>query len=116
MRESIERIRQEDTSGYPDLGILEEYKRAPLINVSEECTQPQECRKCLEICAPKVFLLAPDARLVSYNKYPLMRIGWEDRQPEAMRVIAAEPTVCTLCMACVRACPHNYITIETSST
>jgi len=113
MREDIERIREGDTAGYPDLTILEEYKRAPLITVGEECTQPQECRKCLEICAPKVFLLAPDAGIVSHTKHPMIRMGWENRPHEAMRVIAAEPTLCTLCMACTRVCPLDCITVET---
>jgi len=113
MKENIKRIREMDTSGYPDTEITKEYKRAPLITVGEECTQPQECRKCLEICAPKVFVLCPDLRAVpSTYKYPLMKVGWEDRRPEAMQVIAAEPTLCTQCMACVRVCPHNCITIE----
>ena len=114
MRESIERIREADC-GYPELKILEEYKAAPLIAVGEECTQPQECRKCMEICAPKVFVLAPDAKLVLHTKYPLIRVGWETRVHEAMRVIAAEPALCTLCGACVRVCPLHCITIEMPS-
>jgi len=111
MRESIERIREADC-GYPEMSVLKAYEAAPLITVGERCTQAQECRECLEVCAPKVFLLAPDARMVSHTKYPLIRIGWENRKHEAMRVIAAEPAVCTLCMACVRVCPLNCITIE----
>jgi ferredoxin len=114
MKESIKRIREAD-SGYPELKILEEYKAAPLITVGEECTQPHECRKCLEICAPKVFVLAPDAKIVSRPEYPFVRIGWENVRAEAMRVIAAEPTVCTLCMACLRECPLHCITIEMPS-
>lgn len=114
MRESIERIREAD-SGYPELKILEEYKKAPLITVGEECTQAHECRKCMEICAPKVFVLIPDAQLVEHDIYPLIKVGWERRAHEAMRVVAAEPTVCTLCMACVRVCPLQCITIETPS-
>ena len=116
MIEDIERIRADDTTDYAELSILEEYKRAPIIDVSEECTQPQECRRCLEICAPKVFLLAPNAKVVSHTEFPLIRIGWEDGTPEGMRIIAAEPTVCTLCMACVRECPLHCITIKTPST
>ena len=115
MRERIERIREGDTTGYPELSILEEHKRAPFITAGEECTQPQECRKCLEVCAPKVFLLAPDARIVSHTEHPMIRMGWEDRPHEAMRVIAAEPTLCTLCMACVRVCPLQCIGIEARS-
>ena len=113
MRESIERIREGDTTGYPELNILEEYRRAPLVTVGEECTQPQECRKCLEVCAPKVFLLAPDARIASHTEHPMIRMGWENRPHEAMRVIAAEPTLCTSCMACVRVCPLDCIAVET---
>ena len=115
MRENIERIRREDTTGYPGMNIMEEYKKAPLITIDEECTQPQECRKCLEVCAPKVLVLAPDAKLASLSGYPLIRVGWEDRPHEAMRIIAAEPTLCTLCMACVRECPLHCITVKTSS-
>lgn len=111
MRESIERIREAD-SGYPEIQVLKEYEAAPLITVSERCRQPQECRQCLEVCAPKVFLLAPDAKMVSHTKYPLIRVGWENRKHEAMRVIAAEPTVCTLCMACVRVCSLDCITVK----
>ncbi len=114
MRESIERIRQSDM-GFPELEVLEAYKKAPIITVGEQCTQPQDCRKCMEICATKVFVLIPDAKLVSHTKYPLIREGWELRAHEAMRVISAEPTVCTLCMACVRVCPLQCITIETPS-
>jgi ferredoxin len=115
VRESIERIREAD-SGYPELEVLEAYKTAPLITVGEECTRPQECRKCLEVCAPKVFLLAPDAKMVKHTKYPLVRVGWDNRRHEAMRVIAAEPTLCTLCMACVRVCPLDCVTIEDGSS
>lgn len=111
MRESIERIREVDC-GYPELRILEAYKAAPLITVGEECTQAQECRKCMEICAPKVFVLVPDAKMVPHTKYPLIRVGWENRKHESMRVIAAEPTLCTLCMACVRVCPLDCIAIR----
>jgi NAD-dependent dihydropyrimidine dehydrogenase PreA subunit len=111
MRESIERIREVDC-GYPELEVLEQYKAAPLITVGEECTQAQECRKCMEICAPKVFVLAPDANMVLQTKYPLIRVGWENRQHEAMRVIAAEPALCTLCMACVRVCPLHCVVIK----
>jgi NAD-dependent dihydropyrimidine dehydrogenase PreA subunit len=114
VRESIERIR-EAGCGYPELNILAEYKAAPLITIGEECTQPQECRECMETCAPKVFVLAPDAKLVSHTKYPLIRVGWENRTHKAMRIIAAEPTVCTVCMACVRVCPLHCVTIEMPS-
>ena len=111
MKESIERIREVDC-GYPELQITEAYKAAPLITVGEECTQPQECRKCMEICAPKVFILAPDAKIVPTPEHPLVKMGWEAAKVEAMRVLAAEPTVCTLCMACVRVCPLNCMTVK----
>lgn len=111
MKESIERIRQAD-SGYPELKIIEAYKAAPLITVGEQCTSPQDCRKCLELCAPKVFVLAPDAKLMPTPEHPVVKVGWEATKVEAMRVIAAEPTVCTLCMTCVRACPIHCITIK----
>lgn len=110
MKEDIERIRQSDM-GFPELEILEAYKKAPLITVGEQCTQPQDCRKCMEICATKVFVLIPDAKLVSHDRYPLIREGWGWEGVEGMRVIAAEPTVCTLCMACVRVCPLQCITV-----
>ena len=111
MREDIERIRKAE-SGYPELAILPAYEAAPLISVGEQCKEPQECRECLEVCAPKVFLLAPDAKMVSHTKYPMIRVGWENRKHEAMRVIAAEPAVCTLCMACVRVCPLKCIIVK----
>jgi len=115
VKEDIERIRQSDM-GFPELVMLEAYKKAPVITVGEQCTQPQECRKCMEICATKVFVIIPDAKLVPHTRYPLIREGFElAAAPEAMRVVAAEPTVCTLCMACVRVCPLQCITIETPS-
>lgn len=111
MKESIDRIRESDC-GYPELEITEAYQTAPVINVGEECTEPHECRKCLEICAPKVFVLIPDAKMVATPEFPLVKKGWENAKVEAMRVIAAEPALCTQCMGCVRVCPLNCITIK----
>ncbi|MBW2091939.1 MAG: hypothetical protein JRI34_07440 [Deltaproteobacteria bacterium] len=111
MKESIERIREADC-GYPELEITEAYKSAPVITIGEECLEPHECRKCLEICAPKVFVLSPNAKMVPTPELPMVKKGWENVKVEATRVIAAEPAVCTLCMSCVRECPLNCITVK----
>ncbi len=111
MKEDINRIREADC-GYPELVITEAYKNAPEITVSEKCVDPQECRQCLEVCAPKVFVLAPDLAMVPTPEHPMVNIGWENARPEAMRVIAAEPALCTQCMGCVRVCPANSITVK----
>jgi len=39
VKEDIERIRQSDM-GFPELEMLEAYKKAPVITVGEQCTQP----------------------------------------------------------------------------
>ncbi|MBW2061363.1 MAG: hypothetical protein JRI95_07340 [Deltaproteobacteria bacterium] len=111
MKENIERIREADC-GYPELEITEAYRMAPIITVGDECVQPQDCRQCLEVCAPKVFVLAPDLKMVPTPEHPMVNVGWENAKAEAMRVIAAEPALCTQCMGCVRVCPENCITVK----
>ncbi|TFG04082.1 MAG: hypothetical protein EU539_11575 [Promethearchaeota archaeon] len=61
------------------------------------CTQPEECRKCLNICEPAVF------NLVFLDK--------EYHDPKIWRVIPVFTQLCTACNSCIEICPSNAITL-----
>lgn len=62
---------------------------------------PRECSKCLVACPDFVMILQPS-------------IGVEQdlTDPQDWRIDPLWPSVCTRCMACTEACPHDAIEIS----
>ncbi|TFG31173.1 hypothetical protein EU527_13140 [Candidatus Thorarchaeota archaeon] len=63
-----------------------------------KCTDPQSCKKCLQICPPAIFILYPP----DYNS----------NEPIEWRVDVAFTDLCTRCNQCVEICPLGAITIK----
>jgi len=82
--------------------------RAPRISIDySRCgdgrgVDPRACARCLRACAPAVFLLHESFGVTEPD--PL--------DPQAWRVTVMWPTLCTVCMACVQACPEAAITVK----
>ena len=67
---------------------------------TKKCTDPDKCKKCLEVCPAGVFMLVP----VGKHKRHL------EKPPEHL-LKANFPELCSLCMACVNTCPRKAINI-----
>ena len=64
-------------------------------------TDPRECRKCLFVCDPAVFLMHP-----TLDDHP------DPHNPEIWRIDAIWLSKCTGGMKCVEACPEGAITVK----
>jgi len=62
---------------------------------------PRECGLCLRACDPAVFLL--HETLGAREEDPL--------DPQAWRITALWPSLCTRCGRCVAVCPEGAITV-----
>lgn len=62
---------------------------------------PRDCRKCLFVCDPAVFLMHPTIE----DEHP------DPHNPEIWKVDAIWLSKCTGCMKCVSACPENAIQV-----
>ncbi|MFW9933091.1 MAG: 4Fe-4S dicluster domain-containing protein [Candidatus Thorarchaeota archaeon] len=67
------------------------------VNVS---TDPRDCRKCLFVCDPAVFLMHP-----TLEKHP------DPHNPDKWVVDAIWLSKCTGCMKCINACPEQAIEV-----
>ena len=61
---------------------------------------PRECRKCLNVCDPAVFLM-----------HPTLREHEDPYNPEEWIITAVWPSMCTGCNRCVEVCPINAISL-----
>jgi len=69
---------------------------------NEDGIDPRECRKCLQVCKPAVFLLH-------------QTIGAEEEDvndPKHWRVTPLWLSLCTKCMLCVDRCPVSAIEVR----
>ncbi len=62
---------------------------------------PRDCRKCLFVCDPAVFLMHP-----TLDKHP------NPFDPDKWMVTPVWPSICTGCFRCVKVCPVNAITVK----
>lgn len=63
-----------------------------------KCTQPEECRKCLNVCEPAVF------NLVFLDK--------EYTDPKIWKVVPVFTQLCNGCNLCVEICPKKAIFVK----
>ncbi|TXT57916.1 MAG: hypothetical protein BAJATHORv1_10625 [Candidatus Thorarchaeota archaeon] len=64
-------------------------------------TDPRECRKCMLVCDPAVFLMHP-----TLEDHP------DPWNPERWKVTAVWPSMCMGCNKCVEACPEQAISMK----
>ncbi|TFG05148.1 4Fe-4S dicluster domain-containing protein [Candidatus Thorarchaeota archaeon] len=62
---------------------------------------PRECRKCLYVCDPAVFLMHP-----TLEEHP------DPWNPERWKITPVWPSMCMGCMKCIDVCPHQAIAVE----
>ena len=62
---------------------------------------PRECRKCLQICDPAVFLC-----------HETLGVDQDPIDPQIWRITAVWLSVCTRCMKCVEECPEKAISVS----
>jgi len=67
---------------------------------------PKGCKKCLQICPPKVFATRPDQKR-DFS-------GPKETRVDPTKWILVLPWVdlCNLCGACIKECPKDAITIK----
>jgi len=63
-----------------------------------KCGDPRDCKKCMQICAPALFIMySPD---------------YESNDPDEWRLDVAFTDLCTRCADCVNICPNDAITLK----
>ena len=77
-------------------------KKKPKIKIDySKCTQPEDCRICLQVCPPGVF------NLIFTDK--------DYHQPKDWKIIAVFPVLCMnspKCTLCIDNCPKQAISIK----
>ena len=72
--------------------------KRPVINVDyTKCTNPLDCRKCVNICEPVTLILS--------------FLDKDFHDPQDWRVIPIFPSLCTNCKLCVENCPQEAISV-----
>ena len=66
---------------------------------SNKCKNPDNCRKCVQICPAKVLVLKPI-------------IGGKGSHVKTCEIKALFREMCDGCMECVEVCPEQCISIE----
>jgi NAD-dependent dihydropyrimidine dehydrogenase PreA subunit len=62
------------------------------------CTEPETCARCLQVCAPQVFVIHPQETNVLVPQRWVISPIWTG--------------LCIGCFRCVQECPHQAIDIE----
>jgi ferredoxin len=63
-----------------------------------KCTKPEDCRKCLQVCPPAIFIIN------SPEKY--------SNDPKEWRIDVVFTDLCTKCYECINVCPMDAIEIK----
>lgn len=76
--------------------------KMPDIEIDQDkCTQPYECKVCLQTCPQAVFTVAPTRA----EKF-------KETEPDGYKALATYRDKCVVCMDCVEACPNDAITVK----
>ena len=77
----------------------------PTISINRErCTTPFDCKRCLRVCPPAVFVvIAPKM---------LKGVELDKKEPGNYAVLPMYRDKCTACMKCVDVCPVDAITVS----
>ena len=67
---------------------------------------PKGCKKCLQICSPKVFATRPE------QKRDFSGPKETRTDPTKWILVIPWPDLCNLCAACLKECPKDAITIR----
>ncbi len=74
----------------------------PKISVDyEKCTEPFDCKICLQTCPEAVFMIEP-TKVKPY----------EETDPGDYRLLPVWRDKCVGCMDCVEACPNDALNVE----
>jgi NADH-quinone oxidoreductase subunit I len=77
----------------------------PIININRErCTTPFDCKRCLRVCPPAVFVV--------FATKMIKGVELDKKEPGNYAVSAMYRDKCTACMKCVDVCPVNAITMS----
>ncbi len=76
----------------------------PIITIDRErCTIPFDCKRCLRICPPAVFMV----HTVKMER----GVETDRKEPGAYVLTATYRDKCTGCMKCVEGCPADALTV-----
>ena len=64
----------------------------------KKCSEPEKCRKCLQICEPGVFIITFTDK--------------DYHNPQKWLIIPVFPQICTDCNKCVIDCPEKAILVK----
>ncbi|MBI4300567.1 MAG: 4Fe-4S binding protein [Chloroflexi bacterium] len=77
----------------------------PKITVDyERCTTPFDCKRCIRICPPAVFVVYD---IESHRGYEV-----DKKQPGTYKMLPLYRDKCTGCMKCVEVCPVDALTVK----
>ena len=77
----------------------------PVINIDRErCTTPFDCKRCLRVCPPAVFVV--------FATKMIKGVELDKKEQGNYAVLPLYRDKCTACMKCVDVCPVEAITMS----
>ncbi|MEM3526330.1 MAG: ferredoxin family protein [Candidatus Jordarchaeaceae archaeon] len=76
----------------------------------QKCTRPFVCKKCIDICPGKVFLVTPNPMMI--RKYQPV----DENQPGSYLLFAPMTLKCVGCMECEKICPSSALKVMIEQT
>lgn len=62
---------------------------------------PRQCRKCLKVCDPAIFLM-----------HEPLGVEQDPYDPQLWQITAVWLSLCTRCLKCVETCPEKAISVS----